>query len=125
SGWAGVVLLVGLATTPVSAVLHWSGLLDVRRMIGVTALLYTVAHIVVYFALRFWDFAHIAHEMATRLTLVVATISTIGLIALGATSVDAAVGRFGVEGWERLHATVYLLTGLALLHYLLSRATHP
>src|SRR5262249_13183720 len=123
--WATALLLLALAITPASAILRWSGLLDVRRMIGVTALLYTVAHIVVYFALRFWNFAHIAHEMATRLTLVVATVATIGLIALGATSVDAAVGRLGVKGWQRLHATVYPLTGLALLHYLLSRGTYP
>jgi DMSO/TMAO reductase YedYZ heme-binding membrane subunit len=39
---------------------------DVRRNIGVSALAYTVGHLFIYFALRFWNFASIAHEMLTR-----------------------------------------------------------
>jgi sulfoxide reductase heme-binding subunit YedZ len=123
--WATALLLLALAITPASTIFRWSGLIDVRRMIGVTALLYTVAHIVIYFALRFWNFAHIAHEMVTRLSLIVATVSTIGLIALGVTSVDAAVQRMGAKSWQRLHSTVYVVTALALLHYLLSRGIYP
>jgi sulfoxide reductase heme-binding subunit YedZ len=89
-------------------------------MIGVTALAYSIAHLIIYFALRFWNFASIAHEMTTRLSLIVATVSTIGLIALGATSLDAAVQRMGAKGWNRLHNTIYVIAALALLHYLLS-----
>jgi methionine sulfoxide reductase heme-binding subunit len=66
-------------------------------MIGVTALAYTIAHIIIYFALRFWDFASIAHEMVTRISLILAIVGTIGLIALGAISVDAAVRRTGAK----------------------------
>src|ERR1700704_4452929 len=94
-------------------------------MIGVTALAYTVAHIIIYFALRFWNFASIAHEMVTRLSLIVATVSTIGLFALGATWVDAAVERMGPAGWNRLHGAVYVITALALIHYLLSPGSFP
>jgi sulfoxide reductase heme-binding subunit YedZ len=94
-------------------------------MIGVAALVYTIAHIIIYLALRFWNFAAIGKEMVTRLSLVVATVATIGLIALGATSLDAAVRRMGAQGWNRLHNTIYVLTALALLHYLLSPAVYP
>src|SRR5262249_4086854 len=90
------------------------------RMIGVTALAYTIVHIVVYFALRFWDFGHIAHEMVTRVSLILATVATVGLIALGATSLDAAVRRMGADGWQRLHNMIYLIAALAIIHYLLS-----
>jgi len=91
----------------------------------VTALAYAMAHIIIYFALRFWNFAFIAHEVATRLSLIVASASTIGLIALGATSVDAAVRRMGAKGWQRLHGAVYATTALAILHYLLSPGLFP
>src|ERR1700704_889990 len=94
-------------------------------MIGVTALVYTIGHIIIYFALRFWNFASIAHEMVTRVSLIVATVSTIGLVALGATSLDAAIARMGADRWNQLHNTVYVLTALALLHYLLSPAAYP
>jgi sulfoxide reductase heme-binding subunit YedZ len=123
--WATALLLLALAVTPVLTILHWGRLIDVRRMIGVTALVYTFAHIVIYFALRFWDFVHILHEMVTRLSLILATLATIGLIALGATSLDAAVRRMGAKGWQQLHNAVYVLTGLALIHYLLSPDIYP
>jgi methionine sulfoxide reductase heme-binding subunit len=123
--WATAILLLALAVTPALTILRWGGLIIVRRMIGVTALAYTVAHIIIYFALRFWDFAHIAHEMATRLSLIVATVATLGLVALGATSVDAAVQRMGARGWHRLHSTIYVVAALALVHYLLSPDIYP
>ena len=101
--WATAILLMALAVTPAMTILRWRALIDVRRMIGVTALAYTIAHIVIYFALRSWNFALIANETVTRLTLILALLSTIGLIALGATSLDAAIRRMGAENWQRLH----------------------
>jgi len=123
--WATALLMLALAITPASAILRSGRLIIVRRMVGVTALAYTVAHIIIYFALRFWDFVHIAHEMATRLSLILATIATIGLIALGATSLDAAVRRMGAQGWQRLHNAIYAIAALALVHYLLSPDIYP
>src|SRR5262249_41398597 len=58
--WAIAFLLLALTVTPAATILRWRQLTIVRRMIGVTALAYTVAHIVIYFALRFWNFAFIA-----------------------------------------------------------------
>jgi len=123
--WATALLLAALAVTPAQKILGWRQLIVVRRMIGVTALAYALAHIVIYFALRFWNFANIAHEMATRPSLLIASVATIGLIALGATSLDAAIARMGAQGWKRLHAAIYLIAALALLHYLLSPDTYP
>jgi sulfoxide reductase heme-binding subunit YedZ len=118
--WATAILLLALAVTPAMTIFCWRALISVRRMIGVMALAYTVAHIFIYFALRLWNFASIANEMVSRLTLIVASVSTLGLIALGATSLDAAVQRMGAKGWNQLHNTVYAVTALAILHYLLS-----
>jgi sulfoxide reductase heme-binding subunit YedZ len=122
--WATVILLLALAVTPAVTILRWPALIDVRRMIGVSALVYTIAHMVIYFAFRRWDFAVIANDMTTRLTLVVATLSTIGLIVLGATSVDAAVRYMGAKNWQRLHTTNYVISGLAILHVVLARGTY-
>jgi sulfoxide reductase heme-binding subunit YedZ len=123
--WATALLLLALAITPAIAIFGWRQLIIVRRMIGVTALAYALAHIVIYFALRFWNFASIAHEMAIRVSLMLATVATIGLIALGATSLDAAVARMGAKGWKRLHNTIYVIAALALIHYLLSPDIYP
>jgi sulfoxide reductase heme-binding subunit YedZ len=122
--WATVILLMALAVTPAASIFRWPALVDVRRMIGVTALVYTIAHVVIYFAFRRWDFAYIANDMSTRLTLIVATLSTIGLIVLGATSVDAAIAYMGAKNWQRLHTTNYVISGLAILHVILARGTY-
>jgi sulfoxide reductase heme-binding subunit YedZ len=123
--WALALLMGALAITPALTVFHWGRLIIVRRMIGVTALAYTIAHIIIYFARRFWNFASIAHEMMTRISLILATVATLGLIALGATSLDAAVRRVGAKGWQRLHNAIYAISALALIHYLLSPDIYP
>src|SRR6202171_1167406 len=46
--WATVILLMALAVTPAATILRWPALIDVRRMVGVTALVYTIAHMVIY-----------------------------------------------------------------------------
>src|SRR5436190_24213206 len=50
--WATVILLVALAVTPAVTIFRSPALIDVRRMIGVTALVYTIAHMVLDLALR-------------------------------------------------------------------------
>jgi methionine sulfoxide reductase heme-binding subunit len=122
--WATALLLLALAITPAVTFLRWGRLIIVRRMIGVTALVYTLAHLIIYFALRLWDFSRIGREMVTRPSLILATAATLGLIALGATSLDVVVERMGVS-WQRLHNTVYVVTALALIHYLLSPGIFP
>jgi len=122
--WATVIMLMALAVTPAATIFRWPALVDVRRMIGVTALVYTIAHMIIYFAFRRWDVALITIDMTTRLTLIVATLSTIGLIALGATSVDAAIRYMGAKNWQRLHNANYLISGLAILHVVLARGTY-
>ena len=116
---------MALAVTPAIRILRWPALVDVRRMIGVTALIYTLIHIVFYFGMRSWNWPVIGPEMVTRWALIWGTLSTIGLIVLGATSLDAAIERMGVKGWQRLHNTNYAISGLAVLHVMLARGTYP
>jgi sulfoxide reductase heme-binding subunit YedZ len=123
--WATGILFLALAVTPAQRIFRIRPLIDVRRIIGVTALVYSIAHIIIYFGLRRWDPAFILNEIATRLSLIVATLSTVGLIALAATSLDSAIAAMGARGWQWLHNTVYAIAALALLHALLSRGTFP
>jgi methionine sulfoxide reductase heme-binding subunit len=122
--WATVILLAALAVTPAAKILRWPAAIDVRRMIGVTALLYTLGHVVIYFALRMWNFTFILNEMATQLSLILATLSTVGLIALGVTSTDGSIRRMGAANWQRLHNLTYIISALALLHVVLARGTY-
>src|SRR5690606_21981474 len=105
-----------LLITPARRIFGLSQLIVVRRMIGLTALAWVVAHCLDFpWLLRFNT--TIIGEQFLRLTIWIATISTVGFAALGATSFDAAVAKLGSEGWHRLHSLTYILTGLAILHF--------
>lgn len=121
--WATALLLATLAITPLRHLLRWNAIVAVRRIIGVAALVYTVAHVVAFFVLHGWSFAHIWTEVTTRATLIVASISMLGLLALGVTSSDAAVSALGVQKWRALHRLNMAITGLAVLHYMMSPGT--
>jgi sulfoxide reductase heme-binding subunit YedZ len=122
--WATAILFLALAVTPAQRIFRVRALIDVRRSIGVSALVYSIAHIIIYFGLRNWNAAFILNEVATRLSLIVATLSTIGLIVLAATSFDGAVRSMGTR-WQHLHNTVYAVAALTVFHALLSRGTFP
>jgi methionine sulfoxide reductase heme-binding subunit len=121
--WATVVLLTALMVTPAAVIFRWPALTDVRRMVGVAALIYTVVHVAMYFSFRSFDFAFIAADML-RLSMVTAALATIGLIALGATSLDAVIEYMGARNWQRLHTANYAITALAVLHVVLARGTY-
>jgi methionine sulfoxide reductase heme-binding subunit len=122
--WATVVLLFALAVAPIAKIFRWPAIIDVRRMAGVTALLYTLVHALIFFAFRSWDASLILKDTISRWGPIVAVVSTMGLIVLGSTSFDAAVRYMGVKGWQWLHNTVYVTAALAIGHVLLVRGVY-
>lgn len=114
--WAIRFLLIALAVTPLRAALDWSKLLLLRRMLGLTALAYAVAHFCLYIVDQSGNLLVVASEIVHRFYLAIGFSVLLGVVALGATSTDAAVRRMG-RWWKRLHRLGYLLGVLALLHY--------
>ncbi len=114
--WAIRFLLIALAVTPLRAALDWGKLLLLRRMLGLTALAYAVAHFSLYIVDQNGNLLVVASEIIHRFYLTIGFAVLLGLIALGTTSTDAAVRRMG-RWWKRLHRLSYLLAVLALLHY--------
>lgn len=116
--WTVRFLLASLAVTPLRRVANWPKLINLRRMLGVTTLAYALAHLTLYVVDQNLDLAKVVSEIALRFYLTIGFVGLIGLIALGATSTDAAVRRMG-PAWNRLHRTVYAVAALGLLHYFL------
>jgi methionine sulfoxide reductase heme-binding subunit len=114
--WAIRFLLIALAVTPLRAALDWGKLLLLRRMLGLTALAYAVAHFSLYIVDQNGKLLTVGSEIVHRFYLTIGFAVLLGLIALGATSTDAAIRRMG-RWWKRLHRLAYPLGALALLHY--------
>jgi len=116
--WALRLLLVTLAVTPLSRIAGWPRLLLVRRILGLSAFFYLALHVWLYVMGQGYDAAKVAHELFARAFLTVGLVATLGLTALAATSFDRAVAWLGPR-WAALHRSLYVLTGLSLVHYFL------
>jgi sulfoxide reductase heme-binding subunit YedZ len=114
--WMVRLVMISLAITPARAVFDWPKLLLVRRMVGVAALAYGLAHFSLYIVDQNFHLSTVASEIVHRFYLTIGFIALVGLSVLGATSTDAAVRRLG-RRWKSLHRTIYPITVLGLLHY--------
>lgn len=114
--WSLRLLLATLAITPFRLITGWGKLLSVRRILGVSTLAYALVHLAVYVIDQKFDLAKVASEIVSRFYLSIGFVALLALLALGATSFDAAISRMGAARWNRLHALIYPLTVLALWH---------
>jgi len=117
--WALIFLLVALAVRPLSRILRFNRLLDVRRMIGVGAFAYAAAHFTLYIVDLMFDWREIASEIVHRNRLTLGFVAFLSLTALAATSTNGMVRRLGIKRWQRLHQAIYLIGLLVLIHYFL------
>ena len=117
--WAIRILLVSLAVSPLRRVAQWSKLIAVRRMLGVAVLFYVMGHFALYIVQQGFDLPHVASEIVLRFYLTIGALALLALAVLGATSTDATIRRIGGARWNRLHALVYPIAVLALLHFML------
>jgi methionine sulfoxide reductase heme-binding subunit len=115
--WMLMFLLTTLAITPLSRITRLRGLIDVRRMLGVGAFVYGVAHISLYTTDQMFDLGKVASEIIHRVYLIIGFTALMGLATLAATSTDGMVRRLGAARWQRLHQIVYVIGFLALIHY--------
>jgi sulfoxide reductase heme-binding subunit YedZ len=110
-------LLLSLAVTPLRRIARYGQLVDLRRMIGVGAFCYGVAHISLYILDQAFDLAHVVSEIVLRVYLTVGFTALLGLGVLAATSTDGMVRALGGLRWRRLHQLVYLIAVFALVHF--------
>ncbi len=116
--WTLRFLIIALAMTPLRRITNQIEFTRHRRMMGLFALFYATAHLLVWtvFVLEFRWFA-IAEEILDRPYITVGFIAYLILLALGITSPKFMVRKLG-KNWKRLHKLVYLAAILGVLHLL-------
>jgi len=116
--WTERLLLGALAITPMRFVLRAPRLVLVRRMLGVGALVYALAHVFLYALDEKFRMLHVATEIFVRFYLTIGFVALLGLVALGATSTDRTTRWMGKK-WKRLHRAGYAIAALTVVHYTL------
>lgn len=113
------LLIATLLITPLRLATGWNRLILVRRMLGVAALAYALIHLTLYVVQQKYDLFIVAKEIVLRFYLTIGFLSLLAMLALGVTSTDGMIKRLGAPRWNRLHALIYPLTALGLMHAVL------
>jgi len=117
--WSLRFLLLSLAITPARQIMNWPRLIQVRRMIGVGALAWALAHVVLFGVDLMFDLSKLMTEVVKRPYLAVGFAGVVILSILGATSFDAAMRRLGGKRWRNLHRLAYVAALLGVVHFLM------
>lgn len=116
--WTLVMLLAGLAITPLRRLSGANWLIKLRRMLGLFAFFYACLHFSTYIWLdQFFDLTAVLRDIAKRPFITIGFAAFVLLIPLAATSTDAMLRRLK-RNWGRLHRLVYPIAALGVLHYL-------
>ena len=121
--WTLRFLCIVLAVTPLRVIIGTPALARFRRMLGLFVYFYVVLHLLSYswFDMGF-DVPDIAKDIAKRPFILVGFSAFVLLTPLAITSFNRAVKAMGARRWQALHKLVYLVAGLALLHFFWMRA---
>ena len=116
--WALRLLLITLAVTPLRKLsgLHW--LVRLRRLLGLFAFAWGVAHLLVWLSLdQFLEWQAIAHELLQRPFLAVGLAALLLMLPLAASSNGFAIRRLGGRRWQALHRATHVVAILGVLHF--------
>ncbi|MBM3481740.1 MAG: sulfoxide reductase heme-binding subunit YedZ [Alphaproteobacteria bacterium] len=117
--WTIRFAFLALAVTPFRIIARWPKLIQVRRMIGVAAALYAIAHLLAYAADQAFDLDKVASEITGRVYLIIGFAALIGLVLLLITSTDGMMRRLGGRRWRLLHRLAYVIGALGVVHFVM------
>ncbi len=121
--WTLRFLCLALTVTPLRVISNTPALASFRRMLGLFVYFYVAMHLLSYswFDMGF-DVAEIGRDIAKRPFILVGFSAFVLLTALASTSFNRAIKTLGAKRWQLLHRLVYIVAGLALLHFFWMRA---
>lgn len=121
--WTLRMLCITLAVTPLRVMSGNPAFARFRRMLGLFTWFYALLHLLCYswFDMGL-DLGEIAKDIAKRPFILVGFSAFVLLTPLAATSFNRAVKMLGARRWQALHKLVYVIAGLAILHFFWMRA---
>lgn len=111
------LLLITLCVTPLRQLTGWAALLRLRRMLGLAAFAYVLAHFLFYVIVdQGLHLDTLLEDVAKRLFITAGFTAFLLLIPLALTSTRGAMRRLG-RRWGQLHRLVYVAALLGCVHY--------
>ena len=121
--WTLRFLCLALAVTPLRLHTRTPQLARYRRMLGLFVFFYACLHLLAYGWLDMGlQVADIGRDILKRPFILVGFACWLLLLPLALTSTNRAVRALGGRAWQTLQRLVYLVAGLALLHFFWMRS---
>jgi sulfoxide reductase heme-binding subunit YedZ len=121
--WSLRGLCLTLAVTPLRVISGQPALARFRRMLGLFSFFYASLHLLAY---AWLDMGlapgDIAADILKRPFMLMGFTAWLMLLPLAATSFNRTIKALGAARWQRLHRLVYLLSLVALAHFIWMRA---
>ncbi len=112
-----MLLIASLAITPIRRLTGWNRLQLVRRLLGVWAFAYALAHFGIYVALdQVGDVPAIWDDVANRPFITMGMLGFAILLVLALTSTNGMMRLLG-RNWQRLHRLVYVALVAGIIHF--------
>lgn len=116
--WALLVLLCSLAVTPVRMVFKLGAIAPWRRIFGLAAFWYGLAHVSVYLGVdKFFDVAEVWEDVVKRPFITVGAFAFALLLVLAVTSPARIVKRLGGKRWRAVHRLAYVAAAAGVVHF--------
>lgn len=116
--WTLRLLLLTLTVTPLRRISGWSGIVRIRRMLGLFTFFYACLHFLTYLIFdQSFDLQEIIKDVSKHPYVTVGFTAFLLLIPLAITSTNNMIRRLG-RRWRQLHQCVYIIATLGVLHYL-------
>ena len=115
--WGLRFLVITLAITPLRDWFNATGLIPLRRMLGLFAFAYVLLHFLTWLILDqglYWS--GVIEDIAKRPFITIGFLALVLLVPLAVTSTNRMMRRLG-KRWKRLHRLIYPISVLAVWHY--------
>ena len=113
-----VFLVVTLLVTPLRKLCGWNWLLKQRRLLGLFAFFYGLAHLLTYLGFdRDWKLQSVPEDVYKRPFIAIGMLTFVLLVPLAATSTNAMIKKLGGKRWAQLHRLTYVAAIGGVLHY--------
>jgi len=113
-----IFLVLTLLVTPLVRLARWNWFTQNRRVLGLYAFFYALAHFLIFFGFdRELSVSGTLSEMALRPYLAVGTISLLIMVPLAVTSTNRMIQRLGTVRWKQLHRLTYVAAIAGVAHF--------
>jgi len=119
-----VILLCSLATTPIRRLTGWNRVQSLRRLLGLWAFFYALAHFSFYIlfdqACLYWadcQLGAVVDDVMKRKFILSGMVALLAMVPLALTSTKGWIRRLG-KRWQTLHRLAYVAGAAGAIHFI-------